>query len=511
MKKKAIPIILFVIILTSIVIAQIEVGYDNPQRPKVNIAPPIGDINVTIIGGLDTNATTECNDGEYLDGSSACLNFNNTVFANVTAMGLGGLDDTNATTECNDGEYLDGAGFCINLNNTIFFNLTSQGILPDTNFSNCDDGEYGDGSNFCINLNDTIIDLNKITYYNSTTADLVEATESGGSLSDTFDYNGESYNLTETAGAPGLDVRFNFTEVDDFNKVIIRMRMDGSDHEVDIQLWDIVDNDWENYATVIEVEEYQVIELGVYDSSDHIDVGNSNNVTLRFYQSSPGNTNHEYFFDWIQLVNGPATYSTNEIDPLSYHKDKNINATDYNITADYFFGNGSQLTGIIIGDTDTNATTECADGEYLDGSSFCLNLNNSIFINLTSQGIKPDTNFSNCGDGEYGDGSNFCINLNDTIFQNVTEFAVSKNDSATLDNLKLTGNLNMSRNKIYTGYGDYITTVLSYIIFSANFNVTETVNAKDGVFQNNVTADMFCLNSTCGSYIYNNGSHSIWK
>ena len=180
-----------------------------------------------------------------------------------------------------------------------------------------------------VDFNYSVQQLLAVTYYNASEVTLEEATD-GGVLSDTYIYDGISYNLTETAGAPGFDVRFNFTGVSDFNAVIIRMKMDGRDHEVNIQLWDDVLNDWENYATIIEVEEYQVIELGVFDSTDHIN--GADKVQLRIYMADPGNTNHEYFFDWIQLANGPATFSTQEIDPLSHHKGKNLNLSNNNLT-----------------------------------------------------------------------------------------------------------------------------------------------------------------------------------
>lgn len=74
--------------------------------------------------GVDTNASTECSAGEYLDGNGQCINFNATV------QSLDTNTDTNASTECADGEYLDGSGQCLNFNNTVAGlggNLTGSG------------------------------------------------------------------------------------------------------------------------------------------------------------------------------------------------------------------------------------------------------------------------------------------------------------------------------------------------------------------------------------------------
>jgi len=55
-------------------------------------------------------------------------------------------------------------------------------------------------------------------------------------------------------------------------------------------------------------------------------------------------------------------------------------------------------------------------------------------------------------------------------------------------------------------------TGLSYTTELPATNITAgTFPAGDFEFQNNLTVDWLCLNAGCTSYIYNNGTHSIWK
>lgn len=181
-------------------------------------------------------------------------------------------------------------------------------------------------------LNATIDSKLAITYYNATSIDIIAGTDNTNDLTALQQYDGITYNISEAVGAPAMDVRINFTGVADFNQLTIRMRTtSGGKHRYKIQIWDYAETIWEDYTNFVEVDIFKVMDMGVYDASDHISGGL---VQVRIYLEDAGVPAHEVFIDWISLSDGISTYSTSEVDPLSWHRDANIDAENYNATFD---------------------------------------------------------------------------------------------------------------------------------------------------------------------------------
>ncbi|GAF87950.1 unnamed protein product, partial [marine sediment metagenome] len=192
----------------------------------------------------------------------------------------------------------------------------------DTNATTeCGDGEYLDGSSACIHFNDTVIDINKITYYNATSVQAVIGTIDDGDVDDTKVFDGESLNVSEANAEPGLDLRINFTGVDDFNQLIIRYKTTpNKDHKVVIQLWDFVNDVWDDHDFYIETEFWDNPYIPIWDSTLHIGTGaNAGEVWVRIYMEDRGKTIHTHFFDFFQLSLGTGTFASQEVDPLSWH------------------------------------------------------------------------------------------------------------------------------------------------------------------------------------------------
>lgn len=165
------------------------------------------------------------------------------------------------------------------------------------------------------------------TFFNITTLDNVTGT-SLGILTDIQIYDDISYNVTEVAG--GLDFRLNFTNVSDFNQLIFRYKSSSNEnHILQVQIYDYDDTNWESYVSLSNVAEYNIKEIGVYDSDEHIQ---NETVQIRVYLSGAGNPSHTHYFDWFTIANGLATPSGAEIDPYSYHKGEDIDMLGNNIT-----------------------------------------------------------------------------------------------------------------------------------------------------------------------------------
>ena len=172
-------------------------------------------------------------------------------------------------------------------------------------------------------------------FYNVTSVLLVAGTNSTP-WTNILAYNGDSYNVTESAGAPGLDIRFNYTNITEFNELIFRYKNTaGETHTLNLQVWDYNNNDWESYGVASAVPEYTIFGFSVYDYEEHIQNGT---VQVRVYSASNGNTNHYHYFDWVTISKGPGATIGAESDPLSFHKNTNLDNSGYNITADWFFG-----------------------------------------------------------------------------------------------------------------------------------------------------------------------------
>lgn len=185
-------------------------------------------------------------------------------------------------------------------------------------------------------LNQSIDDKLMTIYYNATTNTTVRGTYAG-EIQYLQAYDSVSVNITEVAGANGLDFQINFSGVTDLNELIFRYKSSaGESHTILVQIYDCNDGDWENYATLGAVEDYNIKEIGIFDADEHLCGGE---VSVRFYQAANGNTGHTHYFDWVTVANGPATPAGTEIDPFSFHKGANIVNNGYNVSADYIFGN----------------------------------------------------------------------------------------------------------------------------------------------------------------------------
>jgi len=199
-----------------------------------------------------------------------------------------------------------------------------------TNFTD-DLGDRGYTSNLNFTNDANYINSTNNTYYNATQSEMIIGTLDGGTLSLTqhpdAKYDGVSLNFSEASGSPGLDLRVNFTNVNSFNRGVMRYKTSDLIGDFPIrQLWNYDSSKWDDYPLMAISESFAVVTQPIFDSSSYVEDGV---IQLRLYKASNGNTNNHYYIDWVAMVEGFGLPSGEEIDPIwGSEKNNYYNSTD---------------------------------------------------------------------------------------------------------------------------------------------------------------------------------------
>ena len=146
------------------------------------------------------------------------------------------------------------------------------------------------------------------------TADVVTVTvgtTASGTLTDTFTENGVYLNIAETAGTPGADVRYEFSVTGVGSVFNVVGRYEGNPaHTVNVEAWNGAGWDvlgtWGSSGTD---------SLQCWFPTPSHTIGGK--VVIRFDHASPGNVNHDFFFDHVTLSEGtfiPGGWTNNGLD-----------------------------------------------------------------------------------------------------------------------------------------------------------------------------------------------------
>ena len=273
---------------------------------------------------------------------------------------------------------------------------------------------YMSGTTLTFNetaLNDSI-DLRTVSItYNATAIGTVEGTLDSGNLTSILQAkDGDSYNVSEDSGASPLLIQVNFTGVVDFNTIIIREWYEGSSgHELDLCLWDYDSVDWEcEYDEITDQMGFAFSNIPVLDAPDHISGGL---VQLKIDHVQNGIGSHNFFLDYLVLIDGFTTITTSTHDALSERDsttnhpwalptDGSRNATNISVTGNitvqgYYVGDGSFLSNIPPGtETDPlwtpNFTAYNTTWGTTTNSSYYLANNPFSYYNATTPQTELD-------------------------------------------------------------------------------------------------------------------------
>ena len=300
-------------------------------------------------------------------GGNYSINVNNTIYhQGLTPKQVADLAPFNST------QFISNSNLNLNwltsFGNTLWCALTGctiDGVTIDDGNVGMNNGNITDADKIttnCITLEDGFEYCTLATTYYNSTSYINNTGRTAGLLSSTQhsdgNYDGITFNITEQVSAPALNIEFNFTDgMTDITQGIVRYYTSSLAGDVAlIQLWDYEDSDWETYGEFGETLDFRTIEQSVFDASEHIQNGT---VRMRLYKAGTGNNNNKYYIDWLAVAKGFGVPAGQEVDPLSYHTDENINATGYNVTADYYkqsqnnsYGSCSNGTDLFFGYTE---------------------------------------------------------------------------------------------------------------------------------------------------------------
>ena len=198
---------------------------------------------------------------------------------------------------------------------------------------------------------------NQSTNLTSTTYYPTNSRVTGGSYTDSTNitkawyYDGQSLNFTEGVGADPLDIYLNFTGVTSFNQIIMREYYLGSaSHYIQVQVWNYDHNMWEEYFDFVGQAGMTILSIPVYDPAEHVSGGL---VQLRLHHIQNGISSHRLYLDFVWLVDGITVGGSTNLDDYAkysfsfnnFNGNGNFN-TSANVSASYFKGDGSLLTGL---------------------------------------------------------------------------------------------------------------------------------------------------------------------
>ena len=128
----------------------------------------------------------------------------------------------------------------------------------------------------------------------------------GGNLSSVFFIDGNTFNVSEVGGVPGMVISLNFTGVDPDAEclwVTFWYLYDGNqNHDFDIEMWNFTSSAWVDDGHLIDGVAFSWTNSTIYAIRIPIDFLSGGEVRVQLNHESPGNMNHDLFIDYIRLV-----------------------------------------------------------------------------------------------------------------------------------------------------------------------------------------------------------------
>lgn len=142
--------------------------------------------------------------------------------------------------------------------------------------------------------------------YNVSSISVIVGTLNAGDIASTYFVDGDWYNVSEKNISPALDIRFNFTDVEEnvtCGCVEIYQTYTGhSQHDIKIEVWNFTSTSWKIIGTILFNETADYVCIGLGHTPSHL--FNDGNMWFRFHHEEQGHTAHELNIDfiWLRIV-----------------------------------------------------------------------------------------------------------------------------------------------------------------------------------------------------------------
>lgn len=316
---------------------------------------------------------TESNIGSLYNSGSGCNPLDSVCWSDASPTLTVNTNLINNTENFNDNPFninyngtLSGGAEDYLYNCELIINDTIELVHTSVNLSNNNQFSY-DTTDQDGNMSIYISCHYGQSWYNATSYDLIDGSLGSGALNGTYTLNDSVViQFDEVTGVPGLDVRFNFTDVTgEWNDIHLNVWYDGySSHNIDLQLYNNTAGAWQDMIDIDADTSYNFYHLsGIY----YQDYTGSNIVLGRIYHVSEGNINHDLYIDLLELKEnsvsddtGVYLYRTDTIDPTistnlvggQYNYTENDGGNfNYSITVQ-----DNNLDGMFVNITDQDGT-----------------------------------------------------------------------------------------------------------------------------------------------------------
>ena len=150
--------------------------------------------------------------------------------------------------------------------------------------------------------------------YTADSLNLDTGTYISGSVTDTETVNLVGYVVQEVAGTPGLDLKFNFVDVDSFSRIQCHVlyQVNPTSHYITISVYNYDTTSWEDFSTFSYSEGYQTIDIPIEFKSGYVD--GSGNSRVMFNHTMAGATQHQVVFDYVALVKSGGSAAGGTLD-----------------------------------------------------------------------------------------------------------------------------------------------------------------------------------------------------
>ena len=141
--------------------------------------------------------------------------------------------------------------------------------------------------------------------YNLTEFNATVGTVDAGLLSSTFSVDGNTFDVSEVVGVPGMMLSGNFSGVDEDAIslwLLIYAYYDGNlNHDFDIEVWNFEGSVWVEDNHILDGVALEWFNSTIYPIRVPNDFLSNGEVRIRLDHESAGNINHDLFIDLIQL------------------------------------------------------------------------------------------------------------------------------------------------------------------------------------------------------------------